>query len=69
MSLMCLIRASFLHLQGKLLGLKLVSLRTMVGAHVHFQGIEALCRLLAHITVEGFASVFVNVSDVGSKNV
>ena len=41
----------------------------MVGAHVHFQGIEALCRLLAHITVEGFASVFVNVSDVGLKNV
>ena len=41
----------------------------MVGAHVHFQRIQTFCWLLTDITVEGFASVFVNVSDVGLKNV
>ena len=41
----------------------------MVGAHVNFQGIQTFCWLLTNLTVEGYASVLVNISYMGLKNI
>jgi len=38
--------------------------RSMIGAHMNFQSVEALSRFLAHIAMEGFPSVLMDVSDV-----
>ena len=41
----------------------------MVGAHVNFKGIQTFCWLLTNLTVEGYASVLMNISYMGLKNI
>ena len=41
----------------------------MVGAHVNFQDIQTFCWFLTNLTVEGYASVLVNISYMGLKNI
>ena len=49
--------------------IKLKLCRPMVGAHVNFKGIQTFCWLLTNLTVEGYASVLVNISYMGLKNI
>ena len=49
--------------------IKLILCRPMVGAHVNFQGIQTFCWFLTNLTVEGYASVLVNISYMGLKNI
>ena len=49
--------------------IKLILCRPMIGAHVNFKGIQTFCWLLTNLTVEGYASVLVNISYMGLKNI